>query len=701
MSDSDRSSNDELPSLSYAEAVERLREAEETLDAIRSGEVDAVVIGSANGQQVYTLENADRPYRVLVEQMQEGAVTLSDDATVLYCNERFARLIDVEREDVIGRPITTFFRLPEFEIIRDILARGVGTGFSAEFTLVGSAASQVPVNVSLIDLRVDEGMPRMVCGIITDLTVNRKRSQELEAANTRLAGEIIKREKTEENLQLALDAADMGTWDLDLSTNLARRSLRHDQIFGHDEALETFGLMDALEQFISEDRHLVTEAFDQAKVTGRIEFVHRIKRLGDGAIRWVHVKGRTYYEGNTPSRIAGVIADVTERRETEDQLRQAQKMEAVGQLTGGIAHDFNNLLMVIGGSLDMLVRRMPDDEKVQRLFESARQGVARGAKLNQQLLAFSRRQDLQFEVVHIDELVPTFEDLLDRALGETIALKISLVPNLWSCRTDPHQLETAILNLAINARDAMPNGGELILSAENRFIDEAESHRWGALPGEYVQFAVSDVGEGIAPDIVGRIFEPFFTTKDVGKGTGLGLSQVYGFAKQSNGFVSIVSELGRGTTVEINLPRARGVKKEARDIATVVAEIGSGVILVVEDDPQVRMTTCGLLEDLGYSVISADSGRVALSILDDGTPIDLVFTDVIMPDGMSGIELMRQIGMRRPSLPILLTSGYTAQRIIPESLAGELKLLRKPYNQKSLLNAIQGAMFNIEQISPP
>lgn len=679
-------------SLGSEELISRLREAEETLEAIRTGEVDAVVIAGPAGQQVYTLENADRPYRVLVEQMQEGAVTLSEDGTILYCNERFAKLVARAHDSIIGLSLIEFFSADEGTVLLHMIETGAGPGVTGEFTIVDKAGAGVPVNISLIDLKVDEGMPRLVCGIVTDLTFNRMRTSELGAANERLASEIVERRKTEESLQLTLDAAEMGIWELDLTNNQVRCSARHDQIFGNETCQLFFALEALVSHFVSEDRAKVSRAFERAKVAGSVEFEHRVRRVSDGAIRWVNVKGRTYYDGSRPVRITGVTADVTQRREVDEQLRQAQKMEAVGQLTGGIAHDFNNLLMIIGGSLDMLGRRIADEPKVRRLLDSARQAVGRGAKLNQQLLAFSRRQDLQMEVVQINDLFPTFEHLLDRAVGETVKMEFIRDKALWVCRTDPHQLETAILNLAINARDAMPQGGRLAIKTSNRRVNHALASRWEASAGDYAVISVEDTGTGMSQEVLAHVFEPFFTTKDVGKGTGLGLSQVYGFAKQSGGFVTVNSAPGKGTCIEVFLKRSMETRPTVRQISEVSPEAGAGVVLVVEDDDAVRATTSGMLEDLGYSVLSAETGNAALKIIQENTSLDLVFSDVVMPDGMSGAELAQRIGSLRPELPVLLTSGYTAQRVIPETPAGELALLKKPFSQADLSIAIRNIM---------
>jgi CheY-like chemotaxis protein len=296
------------------------------------------------------------------------------------------------------------------------------------------------------------------------------------------------------------------------------------------------------------------------------------------------------------------------------------------------------------------------------------------------------------EVVQINDLIPTFEHLLERAVGETVKMEFVKDGALWVCRTDPHQLETAILNLAINARDAMPQGGRLTVKTSNRRVDRGLASRWEASAGDYAVISVEDTGTGMSSEVLAHVFEPFFTTKDVGKGTGLGLSQVYGFAKQSGGFVTVDSALGRGTLIEVFLKRSMEVRPAARQISEAVLEPGVGTVLVVEDDAAVRATTSGMLEDLGYSVLSAETGNAALRIIKENTALDLVFSDVVMPDGMSGVELAHQIASLRPELPVLLTSGYTAQRVIPETPAGELALLKKPFSQTDLSIAIRNIM---------
>jgi signal transduction histidine kinase len=479
----------------------------------------------------------------------------------------------------------------------------------------------------------------------------------------------------------------MGSWTLALDTGKISRSASHDAIFGHQPMEPEWTPATTIGHFVPEDREAVRAAFAAATLRGRVEFEHRIIRAGDGALRWLLVKGAAFNGPGGADRIAGVVADVTERRLIDEQLRQAQKMEAIGQLTGGIAHDFNNLLMIIGGSLEALSRGAAFDRRTEKFLGAARAGVARGAKLNQQLLAFARRQDMQVEVVSINDLLPTFEILLDRAVGETVSVRVVRGADLWRCQTDPNQLETAILNLAINARDAMEAGGTLTLATANVVVGDQEAARWEAAPGDYVAVHLSDTGAGMDPALLARAFEPFFTTKAVGRGTGLGLSQVYGFAKQSGGFVTIESEVGQGTIVGVYLPRSHAALP-APQAAAAASPTGDaqGVVLLVEDDADVRAASRAMLEALGYTVREAAGGEAALEALKADPAMTLVFSDVIMASGMSGIELGGRIREAYPGLPILLTSGYTAH-LMPEAKDGP-PVLHKPYTLDALAEAI-------------
>ena len=384
--------------------------------------------------------------------------------------------------------------------------------------------------------------------------------------------------------------------------------------------------------------------------------------------------------------------DVTERLGLRAQLAQAQKMEAVGQLTGGVAHDFNNLLQALTGNLDLIHRlaQAHDDARLLQLTANAQRATARGARLTQQLLAFSRRQNLNPEQVWVHRLVAEMDELLRRAVGETVQVEARAAPDLWPCHLDPAQFESAVLNLAINARDAMPDGGTLAIVAGNMVLDIAAASRLEVPPGDYVRVDVSDTGTGIAPEHLSRLFEPFFTTKEVGKGTGLGLAMVHGFARQSGGTVTVSSEPGRGTTVSLLLPRsplpARPTLPEPRPSAAVPhgsdpRRLG---ILVVEDDPEVREAVQFALVDAGHRVLTAADAPDALAVLQNGERLDVLVCDVGLPGGISGLEVARAARRLRPQLRVLLASGYG-----DDATAGDgYEMMAKPFSQAELLRRV-------------
>ncbi|HVI55982.1 MAG TPA: ATP-binding protein [Luteibacter sp.] len=683
--------DDDRPSRERLE--ERLREAEETLDAIRRGEVDAVVVHHPEGERVYTLESADRPYRVLVEHMQEGAVTLTGEGVILYCNHRFATLLGSTRESMIGRSVVPYLERADAVVMAQMLSPGADAGRAAEVSLRRTDGRVVPVTLSAVDLPFEPGMPRVICVIATDLTHARQRSHELAAANAQLAGEMAERRSAEDRLAVALDAAGMGSWDIDLQQGTVTISRQAEAILGLPDIGAEARTLESLSQpFLLHEQGEVRAAFDQAMVTGVLEFERRVRPTTEASThRWVHLKGRTYHRDGVPARLVGVVGDITERRLMEVQLRQAQKMEAVGQLTGGIAHDFNNLLMVIGGSLDVLESAVPQDNpKAQRFFSAAKAGVERGASLNQQLLAFSRRQDLQAQPVCVDDLLRGFATLLSRALGETVALELPHPPQRWYCRSDPHQLETAILNLAINARDAMPHGGRLTITTALTTLTPREALAMAAEPGSYVVVRVRDSGTGMTPETAARIFDPFFTTKAMGKGTGLGLSQVYGFVRQSGGFVSVTSEVGQGTTIDLCLPFTDEVGTATPDAAA-APSAGDGRVLVVDDDINVREVSVAMLGALGYATVEAGDAVQALAILAQRSDIDIVFSDVIMPGEINGLDLARRVRETYPTVAVVLASGYTAQLQGDKSGPAEVEVLRKPYSRGALAAALRQA----------
>jgi signal transduction histidine kinase/CheY-like chemotaxis protein/PAS domain-containing protein len=383
-----------------------------------------------------------------------------------------------------------------------------------------------------------------------------------------------------------------------------------------------------------------------------------------------------------------VLDEVSARSRVEDQLRQVQKMEAVGQLTGGIAHDFNNMLAVIMGGLNLLQRKLARGETdVGRFVEGAIDGAQRAATLTQRLLAFSRQQPLSPEPLIINKLVAGMSELLDRTLGEHVKVETVLAAGLWQVKADPAQLENAILNLAVNARDAMPGGGRLTIETMNAFVDDTYAQEHAIDAGQYVLIAVADTGAGMAADVIEKAFDPFFTTKGAGKGTGLGLSQVYGFVRQSGGHVKIYSELGVGTSVKVYLPRHYGeaaVGEQAKRLARIERGLHSEIILVVEDDDRVRALSVEALKELGYNVVEASGPSQALRILDEGQQVSLLFTDVVMPD-MSGRQLADRALGKRPNLKVLYTTAYTRNAIVHNGMLDPgTNLLTKPFSIEEL-----------------
>jgi PAS domain S-box-containing protein len=385
---------------------------------------------------------------------------------------------------------------------------------------------------------------------------------------------------------------------------------------------------------------------------------------------------------------SGFLRDLTERKQAEHELRQSQKMQAVGQLTGGLAHDFNNLLTVIIGGLEIVMDRVHGETRTTA--ESVMRAAERGAALTHRLLAFARRQPLRHEKLDLNAVMLGMQEMLRRTLGETIDLQLRLEPRMAPAVADKAQLENAVLNLAINARDAMAAGGRLIIATANTTLDEGYAAlNPEATPGDYAMLSVSDTGAGMTPEVLERVFEPFFTTKETGKGTGLGLSMIYGFVKQSGGHVKIYSEPGLGTTVRLYLPRAEDGTQKLADDPSAVERPGRGeVVLVAEDNEEVRRAAVAHLQGLGYRTIEAEDGRRALAIIESPAPIDLLFTDVVMAGGMSGVALARKARRLRPHLRVLFTSGFGETDQHDGDLE-ESQIIRKPYRRIELARRLR------------
>ncbi|ANY85344.1 histidine kinase (plasmid) [Microvirga ossetica] len=416
-------------------------------------------------------------------------------------------------------------------------------------------------------------------------------------------------------------------------------------------------------------------------------------RARDGSYRWY-----SWYCVPEGDQFYAAGRDITERKRFEEHLRSSQKMEALGQLTGGVAHDFNNLLQVISGNLQLLSKDVAGNERAETRVQNALAGVSRGSKLASQLLAFGRRQPLEPKVVNVGRFIKGMDDMLRRALGEEIEVETVVSGGLWNVQVDPGQIENAILNLAINARDAMNGQGRLTIEAGNALLDDRYALQNDAPAGQYVMLAVTDTGSGIPPEILERVFEPFFSTKPEGKGTGLGLSMVYGLVKQSGGHIKIYSEVGQGTTVKIYLPRVHEQEDMLTDLRTAPVRGGSETILVVEDDDDVRETAVALLSDLGYRVLKARDAASALTVIESGIEIDLLFTDVVMPGPLRSPELARKAKARLPNIAVLFTSGYTENAIVHGGrLDPGVELLPKPYTREDLARKIRHVLANQQQ----
>ncbi len=473
-----------------------------------------------------------------------------------------------------------------------------------------------------------------------------------------------------------------------------------EQIFGYS-ADETIGQPYLL---VPQDHEAeFNELFARAVGGETLRDVRVRRRRKDGSLADVSFDAAAMLDGGKVKGVAFALTDITERNKLEQQLRQSQKLDAIGQLTGGIAHDFNNVLSVMTGTIDILadgVADRPDLAEIAKLISDA---ANRGAELTSHLLAFARKQPLQPRRTDISQVLTEAANLLRPTLGEHVEVAWRLKEDAWPAMVDPAQLVTAILNLAVNARDAMPEGGKLTIETGNVFLDEDYCGGHAEVePGAYVMVAVSDTGPGIPEAIRHKVFEPFFTTKEVGKGTGLGLSMIYGFVKQSGGHITLYSEDGLGATFKIYLPRAGGPLTTDAEAVAAPQVHGSGeTILVVEDDPIVRASVIVQLQSLGYMTITATKADEALAIIDSGAAFDLLFTDVVMSGSMNGRRLAEEVAKRRTALKVLFTSGYTEDAMIHHGrMERGVLLLPKPYRKSDLARMIRRALVGMEVPQP-
>jgi signal transduction histidine kinase/CheY-like chemotaxis protein len=514
----------------------------------------------------------------------------------------------------------------------------------------------------------------------THQEVRTRRRRETELANALREAELrAEAERARESLAIALDAARMGIWDADLIDGTSRRSARHDEIFGYPGPPPEWGRETLLARVTAEDRETVARSLDAAMETGALHFQCRI-RGPDGILRSIVVDGRVYHaDDGKPTRIAGVVADVTDRRRIEEALQQTQRLQAVGTIAGGVAHNFNNLLAIILGNLDLAARPRSEIERARPYLAAAAAAAERGAKLTWQLLSFARQQPLRSEPITPSEHLRNLAMLVGETFPANIAIDTDLPHDLWVVEVDPGELQLALLNLGFNARDAMPDGGTLRISAKNR---EIEDDRLG-LAGRYVTIEIADSGSGIPSDILPRVFEPFMTTKEVGAGSGLGLSQVHGFVHQSGGTVDIESKPGKGTIVRICLPAATKATSAGGALPGPEASYGAtGAVMVVEDDPALANLAAELFGQWQFEIKVVRRASTALTLLREGEKVALVFADIMMAEGMNGLQLAEIMKDEFPDMPILLTSGHS--EVAAAAVAKGFQVMRKPYRIEEL-----------------
>ena len=647
---------------------------------------------------------------------------------ILIYNDAYARFAADRHPDVMGRPAAEAW--PEVagfvgEVLRSCRDGGRLSYAEQPFMLRrGGALEQIWLDLHFSPVRNRRNEVVGILQVLIDTTERMQLERQRQSAGRALRD-------SEAQLQALTAALPQLIWTADATGRYDYFNERWREFTGfHTEATDVAAWLSVVHP---DDRDVADTSWRHAVETGQgYQAEYRLRRA-DGVWRWFlrralplrdEVTGEVIrwlgtctdiehtvrardmlrqsaidLEARVQERTRELEAEQRERQRAETQLRQAQKMEALGNLTGGVAHDFNNLLQVIHGNLELLARDLGGQPQAARRVEHALVAVDRGARLASQLLAFARRQPLQPRVVNIARFLHGLDDMLTRSLGEQIEIDLLIAPGLWNTLVDPGQVENALLNLAINARDAMEGHGRLTIEAGNVTLDAAYARLHpDAEPGEYVMLAVTDTGSGMPPEVVEKVFEPFFTTKPEGKGTGLGLSMVYGFVRQSGGHVRIDSELGHGTTIRIYLPRCESSEEQDNRHAAEPTMGGRETVLVVEDDAAVRDVVVDTLTSLGYTVLRARDAHSAMAIIESGMRVDLLFTDVVMPGPMRSTELVERAKSMQPRMAVLFTSGYAENAIVHGGrVDAGVELLTKPYSQKALARKLRHVLANQAQ----
>ena len=651
----------------------RLAEAEETLRAIRSGEVDALVVTGAQGEQVFTLKGAEQPYRVLIEEMKEGAVILAEDDTILYCNHGFAQMLKMPLEQMAGSRIEDFILSTDKQVLRELIRKGKENSAKGEVTFIAGDGAPLPVHISINSLLMDGASVTYL--IITDLTEHRQAEEKL--------GERA----------VLLDKANDAITVLDLENRLIYWNKGAQRLYGwaaedalgknadellHKDGRNTPRLIEAKKSVL-----------EMEKWSGELDQITKDGKDITVESRWSLV----HSHNGKPKSILIINTDITEKRKLEAQFLRTQRMESIITLAGGIAHDLNNVLTPITLSLQLLKEKFTDEQS-QKLIDILDNSTRRGADLIKQVLLFARGVEGERKIIQVAKLISDVEMIAKETFPKSIDIRITVPEDIMAISGDATQLNQVLTNLCINARDAMPGSGSLRISAENMSADENIALiSVEAKPGPYIIISISDTGIGIPPEIRDRIFEPFFTTKEHGKGTGLGLSTVLAIVKSHGGFIDMQSEVGKGTTFKIYLPAVKSLTQEKNEPKLDLPAGCGELILVVDDEAPVREITCDTLEARGYKVLAACDGANAVELYAKNRDnIRVVLMDMMMPvmDGPDSIQVLRKIS---PEVKIIAVSGLIEHdKLAKISDTSAHAFLTKPYTTKKLLETINDVL---------
>jgi two-component system cell cycle sensor histidine kinase/response regulator CckA len=666
---------------------QRLAEAEATIEALLSGQIDAVV-DATNGTPVLlakaqqALRESEERYReqaALLDIAHEAIMVKDLDGRILYWNKGAERIFGWSAAETVGRNAEDFLHDGAVEFhaaLTTLLAAGDWKGEQVRHTKDGH---DIVVESGWSLVRDEQGRPKSILAIHTDITERREAVETIRAAD--------------ERMRFVLEAAGVGIWDLNFKTGV----LQWSEILEAQHGLMpgTFGgtLEAFIERVYPQDRDAVLTTM-KAHESGRNFSIQHRTLWPDGTVRWLSGAGRILVdEEGEPVRGVGISQDVTERRTLEAQFLQAQKMEAIGRLAGGVAHDFNNLLTVILGFCELLLADGDSGDPRQADIGEIHKAGTRAAGLTRQLLAFSRKEIIEPTRLDLNIVLVDMQVMLGRLIGEDVKVLLDLRPELAGVLADRGQIEQIVLNLAVNAKDAMPQGGVLTIETDNVNLDDryATTHL-GVKAGPHVALTMSDTGTGMSPEVQARLFEPFFTTKGEGKGTGLGLATVHGIVARSGGHVSVYSQVGKGTSFKVLFPRSDATTKVV-DAPTSPARLtGAVTVLVVEDAEGLRALAAKMLQRQGYTVLVAASAEEALRLFDENPSIDVLLTDVVMP-GASGPQLTMELTKRRSTLKVVYMSGYTDEAIVHHGvLEPGITFLHKPFTAEALGRKIREAL---------